>query len=111
MRLELEVNLSAQIVDVIFAYIVKEHDGHASGTNVLQHMLGYLRYHHLDPDAREELADLIEDYRRRLREGGSKRSWGVPAPEPNHCAQFCAHPAYKSIFSGSRNAGPSASAL
>jgi uncharacterized protein YbgA (DUF1722 family)/uncharacterized protein YbbK (DUF523 family) len=37
----------------------------ARHTNVLQHMLGYLR-DHLDDDAREELAGLIEDYRRRL---------------------------------------------
>ncbi len=37
----------------------------ARHTNVLQHMLGYLRGH-LDEEARDELAGLIEDYRQRL---------------------------------------------
>jgi uncharacterized protein YbgA (DUF1722 family)/uncharacterized protein YbbK (DUF523 family) len=37
----------------------------ARHTNVLQHMLGYLRGH-LDAAARDELAGLIEDYRQRL---------------------------------------------
>jgi uncharacterized protein YbgA (DUF1722 family)/uncharacterized protein YbbK (DUF523 family) len=37
----------------------------ARHTNVLQHMLGYLR-DHLDPDARGELAGMIDDYRRCL---------------------------------------------
>jgi uncharacterized protein YbgA (DUF1722 family)/uncharacterized protein YbbK (DUF523 family) len=37
----------------------------ARHTNVLQHMLGYLRAH-LDPDARAELAGMIDDYRRSL---------------------------------------------
>jgi uncharacterized protein YbgA (DUF1722 family)/uncharacterized protein YbbK (DUF523 family) len=35
----------------------------ARHTNVLHHMLGYLRPH-LDPDSRDELVSLIEDYRR-----------------------------------------------
>ena len=37
----------------------------ARHTNVLQHMLGYLR-EHLDPASRAELVALIDDYRRRL---------------------------------------------
>jgi len=37
----------------------------ARHTNVLHHMLGYLR-EHLDATARAELASLIDDYRRRL---------------------------------------------
>jgi uncharacterized protein YbgA (DUF1722 family)/uncharacterized protein YbbK (DUF523 family) len=37
----------------------------ARHTNVLQHMLGYLRPH-LDQDSRDELVTLIEDYRRGL---------------------------------------------
>ncbi len=37
----------------------------ARHTNVLQHMLGYLRPH-LDQDSRDEIASLIEDYRRGL---------------------------------------------
>lgn len=37
----------------------------ARHTNVLQHMLGYLRPH-LDRDSRQELVSLIEDYRLRL---------------------------------------------
>ena len=51
--------------EAVFMAALKKLATRARHSNVLQHMLGYLR-RHLDSDSRQELVTLIEDYRRGL---------------------------------------------
>jgi uncharacterized protein YbgA (DUF1722 family)/uncharacterized protein YbbK (DUF523 family) len=55
----------AERYELAFMEALKNLATPARHTNVLHHILGYLRPH-LDADSREELVTLIEDYRRRL---------------------------------------------